>query len=61
MKDLRPGFHIRKSRLLRRWWVTLVADNSRVLSHSEQLNSRQAALTNIAAQRSVAPNAETYE
>lgn len=45
-----PRFEIRRSRIGRhRWRVVLIGDNGEVLSVSEHLNSRQAALTNIAA------------
>lgn len=56
-RNLSPGFNITHSKLRRRWWVTLVADNYEVLSHTEQLNSREAAEENIAAQRDLAPGA----
>lgn len=45
-----PGFHIRKAKVRRRWYVVLVADNGEVLSTSELLNSEDAAEENIAAQ-----------
>lgn len=60
-RQLRPGFNITHSRLRRRWWVTLVADNHEVLSHSEQLNSRRAAEENIAAQREAVLIAEVAD
>lgn len=55
-----PGFHIRKSPLRRRWWVILVGNNGKTLSHSEQLNSEAAAEINIAAQRKIAATAQVH-
>ncbi len=52
---MKQGLHIKEGRTVRgkRFWVVLVAANGEVLSHSEMLNSRQAAEKNLAAQRSV--------
>ena len=44
------GYHIRKAKVRRRWYVVLVADNGEVLSTSELLNSEKTALENIDAQ-----------
>lgn len=59
-----PRFEIRKSRnrlLQKRWRVVLIAENCEPLNVSEGLNSRAAALTNIAAVRAVALTAEIYD
>lgn len=49
---MNPGYNINTKRTVRgrRWWVTVVATNGEPLSHSEQLNSLQAAQENIEAQ-----------
>jgi hypothetical protein len=52
---------IRRNRLTRRWRVVLIGYNGEPLSTSEHLNSKQAALANIAAQRASIPTARTVE
>ncbi len=44
---------VKRNKLTRRWRVLLIADNNETLSTSESLNSKEAAETNIAAQRKV--------
>jgi hypothetical protein len=47
-----PRFVIKRRRLLKQqFWVVAVGGNGEPLSHSEMLSSKQACLTNIAAQR----------
>lgn len=43
------------------WYVVLRGENGEVLSSSEKLSSHDAALTNVAAQKRGAPDAETYD
>jgi uncharacterized protein YegP (UPF0339 family) len=57
-----PRFEIRLSRnklLQKRWRVVLIAENCEPLNVSENLTSEDAAHTNIAAVKAVAPDAPT--
>lgn len=55
-----PGFHVRKSRMRRRWYVELIGLNGETLSTSELLNSEATAYENIDAQlRAIASQEST--